>query len=272
MLGITGSTIVQEPGVNPAPAANKGPWRVQTMAQSDDSKPNEGYIGAIRETRRTFSCALKESKEFVDRIAPMVRRDWVRVRPTVMVCGHGRCGSSLVMQMLHAGGYPCFGEGPGFEPEEVSFDRDPVTLLPLIDGKAAKILDPQRTEWPDLMNARVIWLDRDRTEQAKSQVKFLCQVAGIDVPQGTAKRFSQSYGPDTARAMGAFWDIGILPLRVRFESILMFRYEEARRIADHVGGNLDIEAMAGVVIGRHPACRPDIAIELHLIDQWQRRR
>ena len=40
-------------------------------------------------------------------------------RPTVFVCGHGRCGSSMVMQMLDAGGFPCFGEYPAYEPEEV---------------------------------------------------------------------------------------------------------------------------------------------------------
>ena len=37
----------------------------------------------------------------------------------LLICGHGRCGSSLVMQMLAAGGVKCAGKYPDFEPDEV---------------------------------------------------------------------------------------------------------------------------------------------------------
>ena len=41
-------------------------------------------------------------------------------RPCIIVSGLGRCGSSLVMQMLHAGGVECLGAPPAFEPPESS--------------------------------------------------------------------------------------------------------------------------------------------------------
>ena len=182
----------------------------------------------------------------------------------VLVCGHGRCGSSLVMQMLQAGGYPCFGGFPDFEPEELGLDRDIKTLLPLIGNRAAKILDPQLDQWPDMMDARVIWLDRDRNEQGRSHAKFLRLMCGIDIP-GTAKRFAQSYGRDTAVALGKFRDVGVLPLRLRFDDLVQSPRVAVLRIAEHLRTKLDLEAMEAAVIPRDPRCRPDMSIEEYLI-------
>lgn len=60
----------------------------------------------------------------------------------VLVCGLGRCGSSVTMQMLQAGGYQTFGDWPDFEPEEAGSSRNIPHLLSLIDTSAVKILDP----------------------------------------------------------------------------------------------------------------------------------
>ncbi|HWH75147.1 MAG TPA: hypothetical protein VNV16_12895, partial [Methylibium sp.] len=90
--------------------------------------------------------------------------------PTTIVSGLGRCGTSMLMQMLHRGGMPCLGPWPSFEVDEAR-----ATLAPKFvaehAGKAIKVLDPQRIGLP--ADVRVVWLDRDHRQQAKSHAKFL---------------------------------------------------------------------------------------------------
>ena len=62
---------------------------------------------------------------------------------TILILGLARSGTSLLMQMLEAGGYPCFGEGPGFEPcmpDDIPWNE--------VKGKAVKVLDPQYGKFP----------------------------------------------------------------------------------------------------------------------------
>lgn len=182
-------------------------------------------------------------------------------RPTVLVCGHGRCGSSLVMQMMQAGGYPCFGNFPAFEPKETGFDRDINSLLKLIEGHSAKIIDPQINEWTDLKGVCVVWLSRDRNEQAASQLKFLRIIGGINAPPGSKRQFSKSYGPDTAEALRRLTKAGATVLRLQFEAILANPWSAAASIRNFVGVSMDVEAMAACRIERHPACQEGLDIE-----------
>lgn len=186
---------------------------------------------------------------------------------TVMVCGHGRCGSSLVMQMLQAGGFPVFGEYPAFEPEEVGFDRNSDILLSLISGRAAKILDPQYTQWGDLSNVFVVWMDRDRNEQARSHVKLLRTLGQMEVSDSVVRSMSQGYGKDTSKALNRLSASGAHVMRMTFEFLLSNPYEGAESIARHIHADLDIEKMAATVIRRHPSCMPDMDIELSLVSQ-----
>lgn len=182
-------------------------------------------------------------------------------KPTVFVCGHGRCGSSLMMQMLQAGGFPVFGDYPAFEPDEVGFSRDPETLLPLISGRAAKILDPQMTTWPDILNVKVIWLDRDRNNQALSQVKFMRWIGAQGIPDNAWKTLARSYGADTAAALRAFKDRGIRPLRVGFEMLITSAPMVTDHVQEYLGVPLDLAAMHAVVRDRDTHCQPDMSIE-----------
>jgi len=181
--------------------------------------------------------------------------------PTVLVCGHGRCGSSLMMQMLQAGGFPVFGDYPAFEPDEVGFSRNTETLLPLIEGRAAKILDPQLTQWPALPNVRVIWLDRDRNNQALSQVKFMRWVGAEGIPDNAWKTLARSYGADTSVALKAFKERGIEPLRVGFEMMITSTPMVTARVQEYLAVPLNRPAMHAVVRDRDTRCQPDMSIE-----------
>ena len=151
------------------------------------------------------------------------------------------------MQMMEAGGYPCFGEFPAFEPEETGFDRQLDTLLHLIEGRAAKIIDPQINDWPDLHGVCVIWLSRDRNEQAASQLTFLRLIGGINPPPGTKRNFSKSYGPDTAEALRRLTKAGATVLQLQFEAILANPWNSADSIRSFVGVPMDVEKMGNYI-------------------------
>lgn len=185
------------------------------------------------------------------------------MKAPLLVCGHGRCGSSLVMKMLQAGGYPVYGEAPAFEPDDVGFDRTMRTLLPRLIGKAAKILDPQLSDWPPTFDARIIWLDRDPKQQAKSQVKFVRTLnPGISIPGGAWRAMAASLKPDTAKALAIFERAGCPVLRLRFEEIITRPAHTALRLSDFVASDFDATAAHSVVIKRPTNCAPDLAIEM----------
>src|SRR5271163_1780808 len=92
--------------------------------------------------------------------------------PPVVVTGFGRCGSSLVMQMLHAAGFPVTGEYPSFECEEYHFGG----VAP--PAGASKILNLD-CEAPPGGPYRWIWLDRNPAQQVKSQAKLLRELGGV---------------------------------------------------------------------------------------------
>lgn len=100
----------------------------------------------------------------------------------VQVSGLARCGTSLMLQMLDAGGYPCWGTPPDYEPPNPPpWDERHVAyklILPHHDSRNWK---------PDL----VVWLERDIGEQAKSQVKLLIKKHGKAAKRRRAELLSE---------------------------------------------------------------------------------
>lgn len=181
----------------------------------------------------------------------------------IFVAGLGRCGSSLVMQMIHAAGVPCFGDYPAFEPEEVNtMGRKPLELLAM--PMAMKILDPHHDRWPDSFDARIIWLSRNTREQAKSQIKMLQLLAGIDVPSQTWRAMARSLEND--RLLCARWrrSGGSEPLYLAFEDIIRNPLPCAQLLAEHIGQGSP-RVMAACVLERGVKCEPGMEIELALI-------
>lgn len=91
----------------------------------------------------------------------------------LLVCGSGRCGTSLVMQMLAAARVPIAGRYPMFEDHRTTSQCNPEWVAKQ-DG-AIKLLDPHRYFPRDFRfppTARAIWLTRDKKQQAKSWFKF----------------------------------------------------------------------------------------------------
>lgn len=181
----------------------------------------------------------------------------------LIVSGFGRCGTSLVMQMLAAGGITPTGQWPAFE--------DPVVIRLTPDwiaknkGKALKVLDPHRFRIPAGPKYRVLWLDRDHKEQAKSLMKFLGATVGIGFSPRDHKELARAFKRDRPRALQALQSAGAKDvLTLRFEDILSGPQGAAEAIAAFVEMRLDVSAMARAVMPRGPECRPDLSMEVML--------
>jgi len=100
------------------------------------------------------------------------------------VCGGGRCGTSLVMQMLAAAGVPWLGTPVSGEDDRFRHHLDAIAQA---RGHAVKLLcpplDPDNIP-PAVAAERVawIWLRRDASQQAESHGKWLAKVTGMPRP------------------------------------------------------------------------------------------
>lgn len=188
-------------------------------------------------------------------------------RPTILVAGLGRCGTSLVMQMLAAAGVPTIGTFPAFE-------DDLNMRLPALDaqrefvgrcaGRAIKLLDPHLHAPPVGLEYRTIFLSRHPVEQAKSTLKLL------DMPRDRSSRRAMEHAVrrDTGRARSAVARIGDGRfLHLSFENLIHDPTGSAQAIVRLVASDfapLDAEVMAAVVRRRPATCLPYM-LELELL-------
>lgn len=168
--------------------------------------------------------------------------------PPVIVAGFGRCGSSLVMQMLHATDFPVTGEYPSFECEEYQTGE----LAP--PAGASKILNLD-CETPPGGPYRWIWLDRNPAQQAKSQAKLLRELGGIRMSRKSVRAMACNYAPSRRASFDVMHRLGGPVLVLSFEQIVQDPATAAKQIAEFVGCS-GAGKMAAVVRRRGPECLP----------------
>lgn len=182
-------------------------------------------------------------------------------RPAIGVCGFGRCGSSMTMAMLTAGGVmPAAGVGPP------SYELPNIRLayrLPLA-GHSVKLLDaPLHFGVPDAPAWRFVWLDRDPVEQAKSTLKLVAAVDGSEYEPGAVDLLTRSYEADRPRALGRLRRHGDV-LVLQYERVLANPRKAAKLLRREVWPELDVDAAAAAVHQRDGRCRDDLNFELEL--------
>lgn len=201
------------------------------------------------------------------------------MKPVVLVAGLGRCGTTLTVNMLAAGGIPGVGRAPAYEPDEIKGDIDPA-WLDAQAGRCVKVLDPQTKRWPiraaDAPPVRTVWLDRDPKQQARSQAKMAVMLGGFAIPDRRhMRRWIAGLAQDRRAARLALSGAGMpIGREFRFEQLLADPETVARKLADWLRpdfGDLDEAAMAAVVIPRSPVCAPDLSLEVRLIQEADRR-
>lgn len=184
--------------------------------------------------------------------------------PTIGVCGFGRCGSSMIMAMLDAGGVP-----PVVGSAERSYELPNLEgLVDLtyddLEGRAVKLLDAiGHYSMPKAYDWRMIWLDRNHRHQAKSFAKFV-RALGL-VPEGTTLDLGairRSYEVDRPKMVAAYSVMGPV-LEMSYDTTLADPTAAAYKLAGFVGfPRFDITAAAAVVHRRSPDCAPGMDFEL----------
>src|SRR5215468_203263 len=101
----------------------------------------------------------------------------------IIVSGLPRSGTSLMMQMLHAGGIRVLTDGERaadtdnprgyFEFERVKQTKRDPSWLPVARGMAVKMISQLLYDLPASEQYRVLFLERDMEEVLRSQEKML---------------------------------------------------------------------------------------------------
>lgn len=190
------------------------------------------------------------------------------MKKTIIVSGLTRCGSSLMMQMLYAGGCPVSCEDgneliSGEHSDQLSALRE--IALGLTEGKAIKCLDPHNFPLPPDREYLIIWMRRDFKEQAKSIVKFMQMLLGVRESKRTMiRKFEKSLPTETRKCFRLLSNHPII--EVQFENVINFPKDEAVRVAEFVKEitELDTDKMASVIIPRSTDCYPGM-LETELI-------
>ena len=192
--------------------------------------------------------------------------------PRVAVCGFGRCGSSMLMRMLAAGGLPT---APGASPGSGEHASVEDALRAATPGTAVKLLDLKLAtenginvdlsgEWS------IVWLDRDPRWQAESFRKFARALLGLRLTVAETRRWREGLERDRDPSVGWLADWGHPLLAMRYEAVLTDPHGQASLLAEHLGwAGLDVDAMARVVHVRSPRTLPDLAVELASADDGE---
>jgi hypothetical protein len=184
-------------------------------------------------------------------------------RPKLVVCGFGRCGSSLLMQMCFHAGLRVAGNWPEFEPVKMAslmFDgAKPIPADPMDEWvervDALKLLEPADNPIRP-GRYRVIWLDRNMEEQAKSWGKLRRNKMNKHSNRKAVGVMKKHMMRNRDRQVKAAERIGECPpLMMRFEDIITNPLAAACALRDFSERpHLDVERMASGVLKRKPQC------------------
>lgn len=195
------------------------------------------------------------------------------IEPIVVVTGFGRCGTSMVMKMLHAGGVEPYAEpgniGSSYETEDLYRLPEDHGWLAGCRGKAVKVLEPHRCRPPRKIHPyRFVLILRNPLQQAKSQAKLLRTLCSLAVDRRDVAALACGIRRDekVVKAMLAQYPDS-QTLVLDFEFILDWPHQAAQRLEEFLGRPLDCAAMAAIVRPRAAECAPDMAFELSLAEE-----
>jgi hypothetical protein len=171
----------------------------------------------------------------------------------VVVSGLPRSGTSLLMQMLKAGGLPVLTDGLRVADEDNPrgyFEWEPAKRLPrepelirMAEGKAVKIVSSLLWALPPGYEYRLLYMERPLAEVAASQVAMIRRHGGAAPLEGEA--LVRALAAHQQQVLALVRQIpGVALCTVRYHDVLADPFQQARRIANFLGMPLDCEAMA----------------------------
>ncbi len=185
-----------------------------------------------------------------------------------VVSGLPRSGTSLLMQMLAAGGLEPFtdSERPAdednprgyYEHAAVKRLANDNEWLSAAVGKAIKIVAPLLRHVPADVPCRVVFVDRDLDEVLSSQATMLARRGqqGSSLPTERLRRVYETQ-LSAIHAMLAKRS-GTDVLRIRYAEVVKDPSAAALRLAEFLGSGLDVNSMAAAVdASLYRNCRKD---------------
>jgi hypothetical protein len=190
-----------------------------------------------------------------------IQRALRRVRygkPIVVVSGLPRSGTSMMMQMLSAGGIETLTDdlrtadesNPQgyYELERVRTLEEHEDFFWLKDarGKAVKIIAFLLRYLPEDFNYKVVFMHRDLDEVLASQAKMLAlRGEPSETDDARMRELFQSHLATTKRLLTGRARFEVLD--ISYHEVLENAAEHAERVNRFAGGQLDVERMAAVV-------------------------
>lgn len=174
-----------------------------------------------------------------------------------VVSGIPRSGTSLMMQMLAAGGMAVLTDGQRtpdlnnprgyYELELVkSLARHP-DVISQADGKVVKVISPLLTSLPSGREYRIIFMQRPLAEIVASQDRMLERL-GKQVPAAPKESVISAFERHLTQVRN--WisaQPGVSALYVDYAALIADAHREASRISAFLAADLDIAMMAGKV-------------------------
>lgn len=177
--------------------------------------------------------------------------------PVVIVSGLPRSGTSLMMQMLQAGGMPILTDGQraadASNPRGY-YEFEPVKRLPTegapwmasARGYALKVVSPLLTYLPANYSYQVLLMQRDLDEILRSQAAMLQRMGQGDAKFDAAKARAEYEQHLAAVRLWLNRQPNITTLNIAYRAVIASPLEVAQQVSAFVGA-LDLEAMAAVV-------------------------
>ena len=173
-----------------------------------------------------------------------------------VVSGLPRSGTSMLMQMLDAAGYPCLTDGVRkadadnprgyFEYDKVKRLRRDCSWMPEAKGKAIKIIAQLIPFLPFQFSYRVIFIERDISEVLSSQRKMLQRQGknGGNLSDAQLHRIFERQLLEVKQMLG---QRNIAMLDVAYSDTLQRPMEIAEKIREFLREDLDVCAMAAAM-------------------------
>lgn len=174
-----------------------------------------------------------------------------------IVTGLPRSGTSLLMQMLAAGGMPVITDGQRvadqhnprgyFELEAVKHTRTDHSWLARAEGKAVKVVHLLLPHLPADREYRVIFMQRDLSEIIASQ-RAMLQQQGRPAANLPDSKLAELFGHQLSQVrqwLSQHPNFRVLPLQHR--DVIEMPLIAAQQIATFLGAGLDPERMAAAV-------------------------
>lgn len=189
----------------------------------------------------------------------------------IIVSGLPRSGTSMMMQMLEAGGVEilCDGERRAdddnpkgyYELEAVKQTKDDASWLEGAPGKAVKMISQLLLDLPDDRVYRVIFMRREMSEILASQRKMLERRGGGASEQFNDEEMSKIFTQHLAQVTDWLGDHSNMSVHeVWHAEAIRDAAGTAQRVAEFLGRALDVPAMAAAVDGQLHRNRAQVAV------------